>query len=459
MRNRAAGMSRAVFGLALLVALAATATAVAQVTGLYYQEAEKNGRVYIFNTPERYASWKSSGEMGTAITLVGRGANGETLVGENATALDLYLFKHNLPAYDRATPKPGPAPMTELPAGLKGLKIGTTAYLSYQDGSANDSTGKGVDYSKFVLKRGYIDVRKEITPYFNARITPDIYLDSNGNTSVRMKYLFAAFQRAELGFIGKPYVEFGMVHMPWLDFEENIDRFRMQDTMFMERAGLFNSADVGFMVGGNFGPELDKEYKDNVNSGQAGTWGSFALGLYNGGGYSAAEQNTNKVLEGRVSFRPIQALPGLQLSVFGVNGEGNVAQTATVTPPDWNLLAAMISYENPRFVLTGQYESGKGNQKGSAVDANGVALEHDGYSFFAEVRLDKAQQFSLFGRYDHFDPNTDLDTADITKRTIFGFAWQFTKGCYWLLDYDQLDHGAASKDTEDRMQLTLQVKY
>jgi len=368
------------------------------------------------------------------------------------------------PAAPAAQPAPVAAPATpapaELPAAFKGLKIGTTAYLSYQDGSANDSSGAGLDFSKFVLKRGYIDVRKEITPYFNARITPDIYLDSSGNTNVRMKYLYGAFTKSELGFIGKPYVEFGMAHMPWLDFEENINRFRMQDTMFMERAGLFNSADVGVLVAGNFGEELPKEYKERVNGAQAGRWGSFGVGLYNGGGYNASEKNTNKVLEGRVSLRPLpDIVPGLQASVFGITGKGNIEETATVTAPDWEVLAGMISYESPRLVLTGQYEQGKGNQRGSAVDANGNALDHDGYSFFTEVRLDEAQKYSLFGRYDRFDPNSDDPASDVTKRTIVGVAWQFTKNNYWVLDYDRLEHSTDGRDTEDRLQVTLQIKY
>jgi phosphate-selective porin OprO/OprP len=92
--------------LALLIALLAAPVARAQVTGLYYQEVEKDGRIYVFNTPERYKTWQEGGEMGTAITLTGRGPNGETIVAENETAVDLYLFKHNLPAYERPTPKP-----------------------------------------------------------------------------------------------------------------------------------------------------------------------------------------------------------------------------------------------------------------------------------------------------------------------------------------------------------------
>jgi phosphate-selective porin OprO/OprP len=91
----------------LAVAMAPTTPAVAQqITGLYYKEIEKDGRVYVFNTPERYKSWLESGEMGVAITLVGQGEGGKTLQAENETAADLYFFKHNLEGYERPTPKP-----------------------------------------------------------------------------------------------------------------------------------------------------------------------------------------------------------------------------------------------------------------------------------------------------------------------------------------------------------------
>ena len=54
--------------------------------------------------------------------------------------------------------------------------------------------------------------------------------------------------------------------MPWLDFEEHINNFRMQDTMFMERNGLFNSADVGVMAGGNLGRHDVDDYQKNVSN-------------------------------------------------------------------------------------------------------------------------------------------------------------------------------------------------
>ncbi len=86
----------------LLLALASVASA--QVSGLYYKEVEKDGRVYVFNTAAAAANFAASGEMGVSITLVGRAEGGKTLVAENETAIDLYLFKHNLPGYERPAP-------------------------------------------------------------------------------------------------------------------------------------------------------------------------------------------------------------------------------------------------------------------------------------------------------------------------------------------------------------------
>lgn len=92
--------------IASLATLAAPAVAQGPVMGLYYQEVEKDGRVYVFNTPERFKSWSEGGEIGTAITLIGRAEGGQTLVAENENAADLYLFKHNLPGYERTSQKP-----------------------------------------------------------------------------------------------------------------------------------------------------------------------------------------------------------------------------------------------------------------------------------------------------------------------------------------------------------------
>jgi len=86
-------------------ALAQDAPVVATGGGLYFKEIAKDGRIYVFNNPAEAERFEKSGEVGRAITKIGVGPNGETVVGDSETALELYFFKHGLSEkVDRAKP-------------------------------------------------------------------------------------------------------------------------------------------------------------------------------------------------------------------------------------------------------------------------------------------------------------------------------------------------------------------
>ncbi len=350
---------------------------------------------------------------------------------------------------------PSAPPQAELPSALRGLKIGTKTYISYQYIEVDDGTEDAADISRFQLKRGYIDIRKTITDYFSFRITPDVHQDGTGDWKVRLKYLHARFTASGNDVIGKPYAEVGIAHMPWLDFEEHINLFRMQGTMFMERNRLFNSADLGVMVGANIGSELPAEFRNNVNSSYAGRWGSFQLGVFNGGGYHARALNRSMVFEGRLTIRPLpDVAPGFQISGFGLTGKGN-----TPEEPDWNVLTGMVSYESVYFNATGQYYNGAGSQRGLAVDSSGISHDQDGYSAFAEVRMPGHRQYSAFGRYDRFNRDRPVEPSYHTKRFILGLAWQFIKGNYWVISYDRVENSLPDVPTVYNLEVTLQMVY
>jgi len=378
---------------------------------------------------------------------------------------------------------------------LTGLKVGSTYFLSYQNGNSFDATQEDGSraYNKFVLKRGYLDVRKEITPYMNVRFTPDITQDASGDYKLRMKFLYADFHWKGNSYFSEPHVEVGMIHFPWFDMEESVNAYRLQDTHFMDRSGLATTADLGVLFGVNFGGPLPKEYQDEVSKSYPGKWGSFELGVYNGGGYTAAEKNTNKVISGRVSVRPIPGhLPGLQFHLFGVNGKGNVSDNTRYDKPGeflgreiypkWDLWAGIITYQHARFNLAAEYFEGDGNFTGNryytpsdyvpglvSPDDIFKACSQKGYSFFGEVKLGDMKDWSLMARYDHYNPDTkgilDLqDRQDIQKRYIYGVAYRLFKNNVLLLDYQKLTHSIDYKldekiPDENRWQLTLQIKF
>jgi hypothetical protein len=125
-----------------LLCLAPAAPARAQVISLYFREAARDGKVYVFNSP---AAWKTFRDGGAApaapITVPGYGPHGEVAVFENQSALDLYNFKHDktpddatdrlieaqrsaapAPVAVAAAPASAPAPSAEA-AKSEGLKI------------------------------------------------------------------------------------------------------------------------------------------------------------------------------------------------------------------------------------------------------------------------------------------------------------------------------------------------
>jgi hypothetical protein len=341
---------------------------------------------------------------------------------------------------------------------LKGFKFGMLYYLSYQNGETGD-LDNGTGYSQFTIKRGYFRVTKEILPWFDAHVTFDVTTikdpedvgdpanNYDGSIAVRIKYAYGKIKLPDFAFFTKPFVEVGVVHMPWLDFEEHINMYRAQDTMFMERNSLFNSADLGVTFVSLFGGEMPKEYQEKVSSYYPGRYGSMSVGIYNGAGYHASEKNQNKPIEARLTVRPLpDIVPGLQLSYFGLWGKGN----KDTNEPDWTVNNGMVSFEHEYVALAGQYYEGKGNQKGDDE------FDKDGYSVFAEVKpLDK---FSIIGRYDRFDPNDDADDDENT-RYIIGAAYHIDKRHknMVILDYDTVDYEQKDKTDDKRIQLTLQV--
>lgn len=302
-------------------------------------------------------------------------------------------------------------------------RIGGVWYLTYRIGKSEGET-----FNRFGIERGYINIRHTLTDRWSGRITPDVTLDDFGDVKVRLKYAYGDLKLDDAGIFTSPHIEMGIAHRPWLDYEEHINLYRNQGTMFLERVHLFNSADFGVTLFSLLGGEIDEEFQETVTDSYPGRWGSVAVGVYNGGGYHAKEQNENKTLEARLSLRPFpDAVPGLQVSYLGMYGKGNTEQG-----PDFTVNSLFGSYETRDVVLTAQRYFGEGDQKGTFIDDDGVAVGQDGYSFFAEWKLHEPG-LSLIGRYDSFD--SDAEGAD-SDRLILGVAYHIQGHSKILVDYD-----------------------
>jgi len=251
----------------------------------------------------------------------------------------------------------------ELPKGLKGIKVGMLAYVDYSNGKEPEINDGESSFNQFRLTRGYLTVKKEILPWMHARVTIDAHQDETGDYKNRLKYFYAELRPPDWSLFTSMKSEIGLGHIPWLDFEEHINPYRCQGTMAVERAGTFNSADDGVSLRGYFGGKLEDAKEKTGSHYYDGRYGSWHFGVYNGSGYHASEENNNKVLEGRLTLRPLpDSIPGLQLSYFGIHGEGN-KEAANGDYPDYNVNLGMLSYEHPWATVTAQYFQTEGNAK------------------------------------------------------------------------------------------------
>lgn len=293
--------------------------------------------------------------------------------------------------------------------------------------------------NQFTFKRGYLTFRNELTDIFSVRFTQDITLDEEGsdagNVEMRLKYLFMKLKLKDIDFLKNSYIEFGLVPRPWIDFEQKINRYRVQGKMFAEEYDVINSADFGISYSGLIGGKIDEEYQQKVSSNAPGKYGSFAIGIFNGGGYHAIEMNNNKTIEGRLSIRPLpDIIPGMQFGYSFALGKSN-----TETAQEFNMNIAYLIYQCELFTLLTQYYTGKGGFQDDYVNPNSpeFSLDNDGYSIFGEFNV-PSTDFALFVRYDnfvsHFTEESQGDSKIDSK--IAGISYNFLSKNKILFDYE-----------------------
>ncbi len=430
--------------LALALALSTAAVTRAQVTGLYYQEVEKDGRVYVFNTPEKLQSWEQTSDMGIAITLIGRGPNGETVVAENETAADLYFFKHSLPGYDRPTPK------AAAPAFNVSWKDGKTTITSKQSELviSNRMQFRFTEQMPEVGDdKGSFRVRRAKTKFegwaYNKNLTYELQLNWADSANVLedavINYDFTKGKKEFQLKAGQYKVPFGRQELTSSGSQQFVDRSAVSNLFARGR-------DIGVQVWGTpLGGKLD-----------------WRVGAFNGNGRTVSANDNDKFqYDARVTFQPF----------------GDVKYSES----DFE------STDRPLFAIAGQWESNdrQGATTNNDVDreivGGDVVFKFKGFSFFGEVfeasddpetGLDKdlsgfnaqagyflvRNKFEIAARFAEIDPNSDLDNDEQEERGLaLNYFWN--KHAHKLqLDYRQIE-SKATRITDKELRLQYQVIF
>ena len=389
--------------LALALALSAATVTRAQVTGLYYQEVEKDGRVYVFNTPEKFHSWESSNDMGKAVTLTGRGPNGETIVAENETAMDLYLFKHNLPAYERPTKA---AKAADYPTNKFGIRVyaDATTKTNKDDatGIKSSDSGTGVD-----VKRTYFTFTHQFDKVWSATFQSDI-----GDQGAKRYDVFVKKAYIEAKVTPLATFRLGSADTPWIPYVEGVYGLRYVENTITDALSFGTSADWGFHILG------------------ASPLVQYQVSATNGRGYSNPTRSKTVDFEGRISLTPIK---GLNLAVGGYSGKRGLETDAVPAKHTATRQDALVAYNTDFFRIGGEWFEAKNWNRVTSDTTD----KSDGYSIWGQVNFNPT--WALFARYDSSKPSKDLKPNLEFTYYNTGLQWTVNKAFAASLVYKYAD--------------------
>jgi hypothetical protein len=339
-------------------------------------------------------------------------------------------------AHAQVTPAAGYTPPDDTPA----IRVGATLFGDYTitaKPKTTDADGNVVTSNAFNVGRAYINVTGNISHLISFRVTPDIARETGSGSSLtgsqtfRLKYAYGQFNLDEWTTRGT-WVRLGMQQTPWVDFMENLWRYRFQGTIFEDREGFLSSSDNGVSFHSNF----------------PGNYGDVHTGIYNGETYTRAEANDQKAFMIRASFRPLRMHPVLR----GMRVTGFYDHDAYVKDAERRRAIGNISFEHQYVNASFNYFTATDQTRTTVTD-----VDARGFSVWVTPKHPSGWEGIL--RYDWLEPNRALNGD--RARTIVGGAYWFPKqgavSTALLLDYENVNNSGFTPVQPDQRRLAVHM--
>ncbi len=270
--------------------------------------------------------------------------------------------------------------------------------------------------NNFSVSRAYVNVVGRFSGGVYTRVTGDLLPSATTNQQLRLKYAYVAYTPTKSVVTYK----FGLLHTPWLDWEEALWDYRMQGTMALDRNGFLTAADFGVGIDGAW-------QQDRVNG---------QITLVNGEGYSGGTGDQRKDVQARVSVRVMNTddntrVGGLRLTGYAGIGKPTGGGTR-------NRFIGMASYRSKMFTLAGELASMEDTNTAVTLAQHTERM----VSAFGVYRVPNSK-VAVIARVDLYDPNTSV-TGDHQTRIIAGLSYQLTPNLRLLGDWDNLTYQGGS---------------
>lgn len=308
----------------------------------------------------------------------------------------------------------------------------------------------------FEMRRNYVQVKAFLNEKDYFRVTLDATKELASDETARNGYANAFVKYAYL-YMDKVLpatgVEIGIVHRPWIDYEEHNGWFyRSFNKVMVEEKGtatesgvdLVNSADLGFNL----------QTKTQYFSSEAG--------MFNGEGYHADKEAANQENSGDLSleWRLTGHILGdgtkvgkndrtkdtfANLSTFGLISKNHkddkaaldqVSASALKSEYDRSFYGVHAVYNQPLFLIAAQYFKATDASQDADIAANWDNRDYTGMSINGEIRPIK--DWTIIGRYDDYKmDDTSVNGADMSSsvegtKMIAGLAYKYSKNVSFI---------------------------
>ncbi len=335
------------------------------------------------------------------------------------------------------------------------IKYSGVAYIGYTFRDRKH----GKDEGDFEIRRGYSIIKTYLSDKDYFRVTLDVTNHNHKDNPNEGKELDVKFKHIYLykdisSFIPHTGFELGLVHTPWLDFEEHSGWwYRSVSKTFYEAsdgAHLLPSADLGVdfktktehfsaeygIFEGEGYDHIGRRDKGNARN-NISVEGRFTWHIYGGGtlryirGHGKVPKlNPRKDTYTNISFHALDSL-----NHRGSNDDLVVYQVHAV-------------YNQPLFLIAAQYIKSDW-YKGSENTG-------DGYSFNFEIRPLLDHNISFFGRWDHWNAEDNSKDRDMY---IYGVAWHMNKYITWILNGITTDYDKDNNRDYNKYMVTSEIHF
>jgi phosphate-selective porin OprO/OprP len=457
--------STMVRALAAVLVLGLAGAAFAQ--GTFYREVEKDGRIYVFNNMKQYADWEKSGEMGVAITLLGYGPKGETMVFDSEEAIHLYNFKHDRPGDPRPQPTPSPGTAvswrdgatTLLFPGVAQIRINNRLQVRYTHELPDETVqlpgtpARGDSRGSFRIRRAKLKIdgwfyRQWLL--YELQVNWPAVTGSNVGALLEDANINWDLTKGDRKFMikfGQYKVPFGHQQLTSSGSQQFVDRSQVSDTYARGR-------DTGIQLWGRI-------LGDKVE---------WRVGAFNGNGLTRATNDNDEFqYNARVMVQPNGVVP----LAAGLGNSGPLFSEGDFESNDKPIWAVAVNFEKNDFFRTTtgtdlrddvwefdgifKFKGFSANgayflrEREPEPPATGPAQKFDSNGYFAQAGylIGAKRQWEVVARYGSFDP-TSLTGGNDQSEWRGGLNYYYVKHALKVqADYGRLKNKANDVENDE----------